>query len=189
MRWALGAAVFLSLLVAGAVVIGVVSRMPRHDVMLPPPPQATAAPLPPPAVGSQWRYTAPRAGYASDAGVEACTKSLSDIAIGGGKSAVRLCLRRGGGYPYAGSIVLNDTDGQFACAQCAVKARFNGGAAQSFDATAASTDGTDYSLFIRDGAGLAGELKRASTATFTVIVRGVGEQKVTFDVAGLRWSG
>jgi hypothetical protein len=190
MRWALGAAVFLLLLVVGAVVVGVMARMPRHDVVLPPPPQETAAPLPPPAVGSQWRYTAPRAGYASDAGVEACTKSLADITIAGGdKSAVRLCLRRGGGYPYAGSIVLNDPDGQFACAECAVKARFDGGAEQSFDATAASTDGTAYALFIRDGAGLAGALKRASAVTVTVTLRGAGAQAVTFNVAGLKWTG
>jgi hypothetical protein len=190
MRWALGAAVFLLLLVVGAVLIGVAAQMPQHDVVLPPPPQETATPLPPPAVGSQWRYTAPRAGYASDAGVEACTKSQADIAIGGGdQSAVRLCLRRGGGYPYAGSIVLNDPDGRFACADCELRARFDGGAAQSFDATAASTDGTAYALFIRDGARLAGELKRASTVTFTVTLRGADSQEVTFDVAGLKWSG
>jgi len=35
---------------------------------------------------------------------------------------------------------------------------------------------------------LAGELKHASTATFTVILHGAGEQDVTFNVAGLRWS-
>ena len=188
MRWASGVLVFLLLLAAGAVAIGVVSRLPHHDVVLPPPPQIAAAPLPPPAVGSQWRYTTPRAAYASVAGDEACARSAADIEIGGGvQSAARLCVRRGGGYPYAGSIVLSDMNGQFACADCAVTARFDGGGSQRFDATAASTDGTHYALFIRDGARLAGELKRASTATFTVPVH--GGQTLTFNVAGLRWSG
>jgi hypothetical protein len=181
--------VFVLLIAAGAVVVGVVSRLPHHDVVLPPPPHEAAPPLPPPAVGSQWRYTAPQA-YGSDAGVEACTRSATDVDIGGGaKSTVRLCVRRGGGYPYAGSIVLGDTHGQFACQDCALTAKFDGGGAQSFNATAASTDGTDYALFIRDGARLAGELKRASAVTLTVTIRGAGEQSVTFDVAGLRWSG
>jgi hypothetical protein len=182
--------VFLLLLVAGAVAIGVVSRLPHHDVVLPPPRSEPAAPLPPPAIGSQWRYTAPQAATASEAGVEACARSLADIAIGGGgRSAARLCLRRGGGYPYAGSIVLGDTRGQFACRDCAVTARFDGGGAQSFSATAASADGTDYALFIRDGPRLAGALKRGWSVTFTVPVHGAGEQAVTFNVAGLRWSG
>lgn len=188
MRWATGVLVFLLLLVAGAVAIGVVSRLPHQDVVLPQPPPVAAAPLPPPAVGSQWRYTTPRAAYASEAGAEACAKSAADVEIGGGvQSTVRLCLRRGGGYPYAGSIVLNDPSGQFACADCTVTARFDGGGAQSFSATAASTDGTHYALFIRDGARLASDVKRASTATFTVPVHGA--QAVTFNVAGLRWSG
>ena len=68
-------------------------------------------------------------------------------------------------------------------------AKFDGGGAQSFNATAASTDGTHYSLFIPEGARLAGELKLGSTATFTVPIKGAGEQVVTFNIAGLRWSG
>jgi hypothetical protein len=190
MRWAPGVTVFLLLLAVGAVAIGVVSHLPQSEVAPPPQPTAPSPPLPPPAVGSQWRYTTPRAAYASGPGVEACAKSEGDIEIGVAVgSAATLCLRRGGGYPYAGSIVLADTRGQFACLDCAVTARLDGGGAQSFNATAASTDGTHYALFIRDGAHLAGELKRASTATFTVPIHGAGEQHVTFNVAGLRWSG
>jgi len=190
MRWASGVTVFLLLIAAGAVVVGVVSRLPHHDVVLPPPPPPAALALPPAAVGSEWRYTNPSAAYGSDQGVEACTRSAVDVDIGGGaKSTIRLCVRRGGGFPYAGSIVLGDPHGQFACADCALTARFDGGGAQSFDATAPSTDGTTYALFIRDGARLAGALKRASTATFTVPIHGAGEQSVTFDVAGLRWRG
>jgi hypothetical protein len=46
-------------------------------------------------------------------------------------------------------------------------------------------------LAIADGqaARLAAEVKRASTMTMTVMVRGAGQQEVTFDVAGLKWSG
>ena len=66
---------------------------------------------------------------------------------------------------------------------------FDDSRAQSFDATAASTDGTDYSLSISDGPRLAAEVKRASTATFNVTIRGAGAQTVTFNVAGLRWRG
>jgi hypothetical protein len=189
MRWTTGVLVFGLLIAAGAVVVGVVSRLPHHDVVLPPPPPPAALALPPPAVGSEWRYTTPQA-YGSAAGVEACTRSPTDVEIAGGaKSTVRLCVRRGGGYPYAGSIVLGDTHGQFACADCTLTARFDDGGAQSFDATAPSTDGTAYALFIRDGPRLAGELKRASSATFTVTIQGAGAQKATFDVAGLRWGG
>jgi hypothetical protein len=188
MRWATGVTVFLLLLAAGAGVIFVVSRMPQKPIVLPAPPPEAAPVLPPPAVGAQWRYTAPRAYTAAEAGVEACTKSLADIAIGGGvQSNVRLCLRRGGGYPFAGSIVLGDPQGHLACADCQVRASFDGRAAQTFSATAASTDGTDYSLFIRDGAQLAAELKRSSTATFDVPVRGSGAEEVRFNVAGLKW--
>jgi len=189
MRWALGAAIFVLLLALGAVAIGVVSRLPQSPVAPPPPETAPAPPLPPPAIGSQWRYTAPRTATSPDVGVEACAKSTADIQIGaGGRSGATLCLRRGGGYPYAGSIMLGDMHGQFVCQDCRVIARFDGGAAESFDGTAASTDGTSYALFIRDGVRLAGELKHASTATFTVILHGAGEQDVTFNVAGLRWS-
>ena len=187
MRWATGVTVFLLLLAAGAGAIFLVSRMPQKPIVLPAPPPAPAPELPPPAVGSQWRYTAPRAYTASEAGVEACTRSLADISVGGVQSNVRLCVRRGGGYPYAGSIVLGDPQGHLACADCQVRARFDGRAAQAFSATAASTDGTDYSLFIRDGAQLATELKRSSTATFDVPVRGAGEEEVRFNVAGLKW--
>jgi len=182
--------VFLLVLVAGAAVIWFLAHASRTDVTAPPP-AVTEAPLdlPPPPAGSQWRYTAPREAYASVAGEEACTKALAEIGIGGGgKSGATLCLRRGGGYPYAGSIMLGDTHGQFVCPACAVKARFDDRGALSFDGTAASTDGTSYALFIRDGAGLAAELKRASTATFQVTLRGAGEQRVTFNVAGLRWN-
>jgi hypothetical protein len=190
MRWASGVVVFLLLLVVGALAVGVVSHLPQSEAGPPPRPAAPAPPLPPPAIGSQWRYTTPRAAYASDVGVEACAKSEADIEIAGAaESAARLCLRRGGGYPYAGSIVLGDTRGQFACLDCTVTANPDGGGAQSFDATAASTDGTHYALFIRDGARLAGELKRASSVVFTVPIRGVGGQRVTFNVGGLRWSG
>ena len=189
MRWA-GVLVFMLVLVAGAAVIGfLATHVSKNDVAAPPP-QVAVAPLdlPPPPAGSQWRYTAPREAYASVAGEEACTKALADITIGGGdKSGATLCLRRGGGYPYAGSIMLGDVHGQFVCPACAVKARFDGGGALSFDGTSASTDGTSYALFIRDGAGLAAELKRASTATFDVTLRGAGAQRVTFNVAGLRW--
>ncbi len=189
MRWATGVTVFLLLIAAGAVVVVAVSRLPHHDVVLPPPPPPAALPLPPPAVGAQWRYTAPQA-YGASAGVEACTRSAADVDIGGGgRSTVRLCLRRGGGYPYAGSIVLGDTHGQFECRDCALTAKFDDSRAQSFDATTASVDGTDYSLSIRDGPRLAAELKRASSATFTVTIQGAGQQSVTFDVGGLKWSG
>ena len=190
MRWTTGVLVFLLLLAAGAATIGLVSRLPHRDVVLPPPPPVAATPLPPPALGSQWRYTTPQAATATDAGEEACTKSQADVEIAGGRrSTARLCLRRGGGYPYAGSMVLGDTQGQFACRECAVTAKFDGGGAQSFEATAASTDGTHYALFIRDGARLAGELKRGSVVTFTVPIEGAGEQRVSFDIAGLRWRG
>ena len=189
MRWASGIAVFLVLLAVGAIAVGVIARLPPGDAGLPPPPAPVQAMhLPPPPVGSQWRYTAPRAAYASEAGEEACTKSQADVATAdGGRSGATLCLRRGGGYPYAGSIVLGDTRGQFVCAACAVKARFDDRGAQSLDGTAISTDGADYALFFRDGARLAGELKRGSVATFEVTIRGAGEQRLTFNIAGLKW--
>jgi hypothetical protein len=189
MRWASGVAVFLVLLAIGAAVIGLASHLPQSDAAAPPPPPtAQAMQLPPPPVGSQWRYTAPRTAYASDAGEEACTKSEADIATAsGGRSGATLCLRRGGGYPYAGSIVLGDTHGQFVCAECAVRARFDNGGAQSLDGTAISTDGADYALFFRDGARLAGELRRGSVATFEVTIRGTGAQRLTFNIAGLKW--
>lgn len=189
MRWASGVAVFLVLLAVGAAVIGLAaSHLSQGAAALPPPPAPVQAmQLPPPPVGSQWRYTAPRTAYASDAGEEACAKSQADVATGdGGRSGATLCLRRGGGYPYAGSIVLGDTRGQFVCAACAVRARFDD-EAQSLDGAAISTDGADYALFFRDGARLAGELKRSSMATFVVTIRGAGEQRLTFDVAGLKW--
>jgi hypothetical protein len=187
MRRAAGVMVFLLLLVFGAAVIGVVTHVSPDDAAAPPEPPPPEPP-PPPAVGSQWRYTSPRAPYASQAGEEACAKSLADITIGGGgRSGATLCLRRGGGYPYAGSIVLGDTRGQFVCPGCVVKARFDERGTLSFNGTAASTDGTSYALFIRDGAGLAAELKRASSATFEVSLRGAAGQQVAFNVAGLRW--
>jgi hypothetical protein len=124
------------------------------------------------------------------AGAEACTRSKAAIAIPGGRrSLATLCLRRGGGYPYAGSILLSDTTGRFRCPACTVKARFDGGGAQGFDATAVSTDGTDYTLFIRDGAGLAHALKHASAATFALPIEGGGDEAATFNVAGLKWRG
>src|SRR5580700_8999326 len=102
MRWGSGVTVFLLLLVAAAVAIGLVSHLPHRDVALPPPPLETAVPLPPPPIGSQWRYTTPQAATASDLGEEACTRSAADVEIGAGaRSTARLCLRRGGGYPYA----------------------------------------------------------------------------------------
>jgi hypothetical protein len=189
MRWASGVAVFLLVLVAlGAAVIGLASHVSQSETGVPPPPAPVQAmQLPPPPVGSQWRYTAPRTAYASDVGEEACTKSEADVATGdGGRSGATLCLRRGGGYPYAGSIVLGDTRGQFVCAECAVRARFDD-SAQSLDGTAISTDGADYALFFRDGPRLAGELKRGSVATFEVTIRGAGEQRLTFNIAGLKW--
>jgi len=189
MRWLRGAAIFMAVLVVGAVAIFALARLPETGGVVPAPPTTPAPPLPPPAVGSQWRYTSPRAWSASQAGVEACTRSKADIEIGGGaKSGAELCLRRGGGYPYAASIVLGDTQGRIVCTDCSVRARFDNAGAQTFEGTAASTDGTDYTLFIRDGARLAGELKRASTATFDVTIRGAGEQHVTFDIGGLKWT-
>jgi hypothetical protein len=189
-RWASRIAIFVVLLIVGAVGINAASHYTEHDAAPPPAPPPEQAPqLPPPALGAQWRYTTPQTAAASTAGVEACTKSQADIGIGGGgRSGAEFCLRRGGGYPYAASILLGDTHGRFVCAGCAVKVRFDDGGAQSFDATAASTDGTDYTLFIPDGARLAGVLKRASTATFSVSIHGAGEQQVMFDVAGLKWS-
>ena len=189
MRWASGVAVFLVLLAVGAAVIGIAGHASQGDVApSPQPPLAPAMQLPPPPVGAQWRYTSPKTAYASDAGEEACTKSQADIAMaGGGRSGALLCLRRGGGYPYAGSIVLGDTRGQFVCAACAVRVRFDDGGAQSLDGAAISTDGADYALFFRDGARLAGELKRSSVATFVVTIRGAGQQRLTFNTAGLRW--
>jgi hypothetical protein len=79
--------------------------------------------------------------------------------------------------------------GRFACAGCAVTARFDAGPAQSFDGTAATADGSSYAITIGEGPRLAAQVKRASSATFTVMVSGVGQQQVTFDVGGLRWSG
>ena len=188
MRWASGIAIFVLLLVAGAAVIAVVSRLPHSEVALPPAPAAEAPALPPPAVGSQWRYTAPRSASSAQAGVEACTRSQRDIAIGGGaKSGAMLCLRRGGGYPYAGSIVLADTRGRFVCADCPVRATFDRGGTQTLDGTAASSDGTAYALFFRNGPRLAAALKRASTVTFAVTIHGAGDEDVTFNVAGLKW--
>jgi hypothetical protein len=190
MRWATGVGVFVLVLVIGAAAIYALGHLSGSETVAPPAPAPTEAPrLPPPPVGSQWRYTAPRAWSAAEAGVEACTKSTTDIDIGGGaRSGAEFCLRRGGGYPYAASIVLGDTSGRLLCAACAVKARFDDRPAQSFDGTAASTDGTDYTLFMRDGPRLAGELKRAGVATFDVPIRGAGDQRVTFNVAGLRWN-
>jgi hypothetical protein len=148
-----------------------------------------AARLPGPADGSQWRYTSPRAGSASVAGVEACTRALAGVDIGGrDRSTAELCLRRGGGYPYVASIVLSDPRGHFLCPGCAVRASFDDRDPQSLAATAASVDGSDRALFLRDGPRVAGELKRAAKATFDVTVRGVGRQRVAFDVAGLRWN-
>ena len=190
MRWASGVMVFLLVLVALAAVIGFLATHVSKNDAATPPQQVTEAPLdlPPPPAGSLWRYTPPREAYASVAGEEACTKSQADITLGGGdKSNATLCLRRGGGYPYAGSIMLGDMHGQFVCPACAVRARFDD-RALSFDGTAASSDGTSYALFIRDGAGLASELKRASTVSFEVTLRGAGTQRVTFNVAGLRWN-
>lgn len=191
LRWASRIAVFLALLLVGAAaVVGLSHFSPTNIVEPPERPTEQAPPLPPPAIGSQWRYTTPRLASASAAGEEACTKSLKDVAIGGGGSSdATLCLRRGGGYPYAASILLGDTQGRLVCADCAVRVKFDDGGAVSFDGTAASTDGTDYTLFIRDGPGLAGEFRHASTAIFTLPIRGAGEQAVTFNVAGLRWSG
>jgi hypothetical protein len=189
MRWASRVAVLLLLLVIGAAAIGALAHLSQTEpVALPPPAPVEAMRLPPPAVGSEWRYTAPQAYGAAQAGDEACTRSQADLDIGGrAKSLATLCLRRGGGYPYAGSIVLLDRRGQFACAGCAIRARFDGGKAESFGGTAASADSADYALFILDGARLAGELKRSSTVTFDVTVRGAGAQQVTFNVGGLRW--
>jgi hypothetical protein len=191
MRWASRIAIFAGLLVVGAVGVAAASRYTEQDAVPPPaPPVEAPPPLPPPAVGSQWRYTTPQTAAASAAGVEACTRSTADIAIGGGRrSGAEFCLRRGGGYPYAASILLGDTQGRFACAGCAVRVRFDGSGALSFDATAASTDGTDYTLFIRDGAGLAAALKHAASATFAAPIQGADVQRVTFNVAGLRWGG
>ncbi len=190
MRWGVAVGVFALVLVVGAAAIFAAGRLADNAGPSPPPPApAEATRLPPPPVGAEWRYTAPRAASASEAGVEACARSTAAVPIGGGgASGVMLCLRRGGGYPYAASILLDDPQARFVCGDCAVRAKFDGARAQSFDGTAASTDGSGYTLFIRDGARLAGELKRATTATFVVSIQGVGERQVTFNVAGLRWS-
>ena len=197
MRWTTGVLVFVLLIAAGAVVVGVVSRLPHHDVVLPPPPKVAAlAPLPP--AGDRLAggaYTTPETAYGSVAGEVERMHALGQRRRHRRRRSqarpCRLCVRRGGGYPYAGSIVLGDTHGQFACADCALTARFDGRAAPSFDATAASTDGTDYSLSIRDGPRLAAELKRGANAVdlYGSSSGGAGAQKVTFDVAGLRWGG
>jgi hypothetical protein len=188
MRWAPGI-LFVVLVVVAAAAAAITGHTSRSDVAAAPPASAPASPLPPPAIGSQWRYTAPAATASSGAGAEACARSQTDIEVGGGRrSWATLCLRRGGGYPYTGSILLSDTKGRFVCPACAVKARFDHGAALSFDGTAVSADGAGYALFIRDGAGLARDLKRASTASFVLTIEGAGEEAVTFNVAGLRWS-
>jgi hypothetical protein len=189
MRWASRIAVLLLLLVIGAAAIGALAHLSQTEpVAAPPPAPVQAVRLPPPAVGSEWRYTTPQAYGAPQAGEEACTRSQADLDIGGGaKSLATLCLRRGGGYPYAGSIVLGDRHAQFACAGCTIRARFDGGGAENFSGTATSADSADFALFILDGARLAGELKRSSTVTFDVIVRDAGAQQVTFNVGGLRW--
>ena len=188
MRWASRVAVLLLLLVVGAVAIGALANLSQTEPVDLAPPPVQAVRLPPPAIGSEWRYTTPQAYGAPQAGEEACTRSQADLDIGGGaKSLATLCLRRGGGYPYAGSIVLLDRGGQFTCSGCAVRARFDSGEPRSFGGTATSADSADYALFILDGARLAAELKRASTVTFDVTVRGAGAQQVTFNVGGLRW--
>jgi hypothetical protein len=190
MRWVVGVGVFLALLVVGAIVIGLAGRnLSQTNVIAPAPETSAGAPeLPPPTDGSQWRYTSPQAATASQAGTEACTKSEAEIGIGGGaKSGATLCLRRGGGYPYAGSILLGAQHTGFVCGGCAVRARFDGGGAQGFDATDASSDGGGNALFITDGPRLAVALKHASTATFSVSIRGAGDQTLTFNVTGLRW--
>jgi len=190
-KWVAAVAAFVVLLVVGAGVALLLGRsMENATVPAPaePPPEATAR-LPPPPPGSEWRYTTPQAYAGGETGAEACTRAGADVDIGGGaQSTVRLCLRRGGGFPFTAQLVLGDMHGAFACADCQVRVSFDQRPAQDLAATAASTDGTSYTLFLKDPQRLAGELKRASSATFHVTIRGAGEQAPTFDVAGLKWS-
>ncbi|HZZ87536.1 MAG TPA: hypothetical protein VFE13_04295 [Caulobacteraceae bacterium] len=190
MRWALGVAVFIVVVAAVGAALFLLGREPARQIAPPPEAPPMSERLPPPAAGSQWRYTQPKAASVAEAGVEACTRSAKDLDLGGGKaSTVRFCLRRGGGYPYAGALVLGDMGGRFACAGCPVRVRFDGGMAQSFEGTTASSDGSAYAITLGDGARLAAEVRRASRVTFTVMVQGVGQQEATFDIAGLRWGG
>jgi hypothetical protein len=189
-KWVAAVAAFVVLLVVGAGVALLLGRsMENATVQAPaePPPEA-ASRLPPPPPGSEWRYTTPQAYAGGATGAEACTRAGADVDIaGGGQSTVRLCLRRGGGYPFTAQLVLGDMHGAFACADCQVGVTFDQRRAEDFAATASSTDGTAYTLFLKDPDRLAAELKRASAATFSVQLRGAGAQAVAFDVAGLKW--
>jgi hypothetical protein len=189
-KWIAGIAAFVVLLAVGAGVALLLGRSMENATIPAPaePAPEAAARLPPPPPGSEWRYTTPQVYAGGATGAEACTRAEADVNIaGGGQSTVRLCLRRGGGFPFTAQLVLGDMHGAFACADCQVRVTFDQRRAQDFAATASSTDGTAYTLFLKDPERLAGELKRASTATFAVQLRGAGAQVVSFDVAGLKW--
>jgi hypothetical protein len=187
MRWVLRIGVFLVLLGAGAAIVVGLSRYSPREIAQPPeslrPPAEQAPNVPPPAVGAQWRYTG-SPGQAETA----CTRAKADVAIGPtAKSAVLLCLRRGG--ELSASIALADTSGRFGCGECQLQARYDEGGARALDGSTSSTNGTAYTVFLHDSPGFVAELKRASTLTLTLPIRGQGEQQATFDVAGLRWNG
>jgi hypothetical protein len=192
MRWVLPIVVFGVLLAIGALMVVGLSHFSPTEISRPAalPPPAQAPKLPPPAVGSQWRYTQPRLSPASEPGVQACTKASADVTIdGGAPSAVLLCLRRGGGYPPSASIALADPKGRLGCTDCTLQVRFDGGGAQGVAGAATSPDGANFTFFARDGAGFAAQVERASSLTVVLPVHGAGDQSATFDVAGLRWRG
>jgi hypothetical protein len=191
MRWVVRIVVFGVLLAVGALMVVGLSHFSPTEISrpanLPPPEQAPK--LPPPAVGSQWRYTQPRLTPTSAPGDQACTKAPADVRLAGGEpSAVILCLRRGGGYPTGASIAFADPKGRFNCSDCTLQVRFDGGAAEAVAGTTTSPDGTSFTFFTRDGAGFSAEVERASAITVELPVRGASDQSATFDVAGLHWN-
>jgi hypothetical protein len=191
MRWVVRIVVFGVLLAVGALLVVGLSHFSPTEISrpadLPPPEQAPK--LPPPAVGSEWRYTQPRLSPTYAPGVQACTKAPADVNLAGGEpSAVILCLRRGGGYPASASIAFADPKGRFGCTDCTLQVRFDGRGAESVAGTTTSSDGTSFTFFARDGAGFAAEVARASTMAVMLPVHGAGDQSATFDVAGLHWN-
>jgi hypothetical protein len=188
MRWALRVVVFLVLAgVGAAAVYGLSQFSPTQVTQLPAnlrPPPEQAPYVPPPPVGAQWRYSIPERGAE-----QACVKTTADVSLGGAaQSAVLLCLRHGGGYPAIVSIALADHSGRFACGECELQARLDG-ARQGLSGSTASSDGTAFTIFLKDPAGFTASVKRASTLTVTLPVRGAGDQTASFDVAGLKWTG
>jgi hypothetical protein len=86
------------------------------------------------------------------------------------------------------TIQLDDHRAQFICLDCTVRARFDNGPVQRFDASDDATDGSDQTLFLSTSPDhLATLLQKAKTATFEVTIFDSGEQQLTFPVKGLQW--